>query len=623
MVALQEIKAEATGFRELLRQFSGFSIPSLQRPYAWEENNVQDFIDDTVVLLGFLQEHRGKEIGEHLFGTVVTIGQHGLEQQIVDGQQRMTTVTLALALLMGAYDELLRKPNLVDEVKSDCLLARRELENILFRGEGKSETRLSPSPSIAKTYREILSGGSGSKDGERLPAADRLRQARSLIITGLIENEDLIVRGIQNSGRAVVPNGGKPMVEPLDEYRHYNDLQTVLLERLKLVHVRTSSADASYDLFESLNTRGANLNVLDLVKVWMLARFAGLPDEAELAEAWDRLGVAHETRQIAYLEDFFKARAYKSANKTDRIGNESALEFSRSVRRSLFKEGAIGAVTDFSAQNEFILSEVQLMADWRKSWEDLTSFVAEKKPRHPLGNALDSQVSQKSHELLLQRLLQSLKNTASIPVLLQASNRLTRDEFDELVGLLVRFFFRFMTVGKGSPEKVASIYGECCASLNDSHGRALKHIAAKLDGEALTQISDTDFEFRWSSQKLTGTKAALWLQMLEFFGSKKGPKIFDESAIAIRILPPTGIESEEESRLIDSVGNYVLIPGDLATIARGSFAELKALIGARESLKVYPTSVEAFKNPSWDFDVIRERNVRLSSLASKVFRTNQ
>ena len=101
MVALQEIKAEATGFRELLRQFSGFSIPSLQRPYAWEENNVQDFIDDTVVLLGFLQEHRGKEIGEHLFGTVVTIGQHGLEQQIVDGQQRMTTVTLALALLMA------------------------------------------------------------------------------------------------------------------------------------------------------------------------------------------------------------------------------------------------------------------------------------------------------------------------------------------------------------------------------------------------------------------------------------------------------------------------------------------------------------------------------------------
>jgi Protein of unknown function DUF262 len=621
MVALQEIKAEATGFRELLKQFSGFSIPSLQRPYAWEENNVQDFIDDTVVLLKFLQEHRNKEIGEHLFGTVVTIGQHGLEQQIVDGQQRMTTVTLALALLMSAYDRLLGKPNLVEEIRSDCVIARRELENILFRGDDKKATRLTPSPSIAKTYRDILSGGSGTKDGEKLPAAARLRNARTLILAGLIDNEDLIAQGIDKSGRAVNPQGGKPMVEPLDEYRHYNDLQTVLLERLKLVHVRTSSADASYDLFESLNTRGADLNVLDLVKVWMLARFAGSTDEVELSAAWDQLGDVDETVQISYLEDFFKARAYRSPNKTDRGGKSSALEFSRSVRRSLFKEGAIGAATGVIEQNKLILSEVELMASWKQSWAALKTFESEKSPRHPYGNAPESRQSEKSHEILLRRLLQTLKNSASIPVLLQGSNRLTREEFDILVGLLIRYFFRFMTLGRGSVDRVATVYGECCASINDSRGKSLKLIASKLDSEALNQLSDSDFQFSWSNQKMTPTKAALWLQLVEFFTPGRKPFLFDEGAVAIQMLAPSGAETEDELRLINSVGNFILVPRSVR-VTSGSFAELKKLLPSRAEMVIYPTSVSAFKYASWDLATISARNDEISKLAAKAFRTS-
>ena len=317
MVALQEIKAEALCFRELLRLFSGFSIPALQRPYAWQANNVQDFIADTRVLVEFLQEHRNTEIGEHLFGTIVTIGQAGLEQQIVDGQQRLTTVTLALAVLMDAYDQLLDRPGLVDDVKNDCLLAKRELRRVLFKDDEKTP-RLTPSPTIQKTYLEILNGGSGLEKGETLPAANRLRAARSLIYKELIENTDIINRGIEFTGREKAPGAEKYLIEPLDEFRHYNDLQVVLLERLKLVHVRTSSADASYDLFESLNTRGATLNVLDLVKVWMLARFAGSPDDKELAGAWDRLGTVEEDIQINYLRDFFRARAYKNPNTKDR-----------------------------------------------------------------------------------------------------------------------------------------------------------------------------------------------------------------------------------------------------------------------------------------------------------------
>lgn len=623
MVALQEIKAEALCFRELLRLFSGFSIPALQRPYAWQANNVQDFIADTRVLVEFLQEHRNTEIGEHLFGTIVTIGQAGLEQQIVDGQQRLTTVTLALAVLMDAYDQLLDRPSLVDDVKNDCLLAKRELRRVLFKDDEKTP-RLTPSPTIQKTYLEILNGGSGLEKGETLPAANRLRAARSLIYKELIENTDIINRGIEFTGREKAPGAEKYLIEPLDEFRHYNDLQVVLLERLKLVHVRTSSADASYDLFESLNTRGATLNVLDLVKVWMLARFAGSPDDKELAGAWDRLGTVEEDIQINYLRDFFRARAYKNPNTKDRVGNDSDLEFSKSVRHSLFKEGAVGGPSTPVALNKYILDEVNLMANWQKSWDHLKSFENAQVKVHPYTPIDRANKYQMAHQSLLEYLLGSganLSNKQSIPLLLQASNRLNRDEFDQLVGMLVRFFFRYLTIGRASPDSVSKLYDEFSASVNNSKSKSLPWIAQKLDFALDAIMTESEFIHRLKSYDVNGkrNKAALWFQVLEMFSKGASVRELDRKAIMLQIEKATGIEDEETLQLLNGIGNHVLIPGSLVSLKNGSFSELKAILGSRPELAPYPLTQKAFQEPVWNLTVIKKRADEISKQAVKSF----
>ena len=625
MVALQEIKAEALSFRELLKFYSGFSIPALQRPYAWEANNVQDFIADTRVLVEFLQEHRDAEIGEHLFGTIVTIGQAGLEQQIVDGQQRLTTVTLALAVLMDAYDQLLERPNLVDDVKNDCLLARRELKKVLFKDDEKTP-RLTPSRTIQKTYSDILNGGSGLEKGETLPAANRLRAARSLIYKELSENTDIINRELEIRGRVKVTGAENYLIEPLDEFRHYNDLQVVLLERLKLVHVRTSSADAGYDLFESLNTRGAKLNVLDLVKVWMLAKFAGSPDEEDLAEAWDRLGTVEEDIQINYLRDFFRARAYKNPDTKDQARNDSDLEFSKSVRHSLFKEGAIGGPTTPEALNKYILDEVNLMANWQKSWNHLKSFENAQVKVHPYTPIDRANKSQMAHQSLLEYLLGSgaanLKNKQSIPLLLQASNRLNRDEFDQLVGMLARFFFRYLTIGKASPDSISRLYDEFSASVNDSKSRSLPQIATKLDTALDQGISDSEFIYRMKAYNVNGntSKAALWFQVLEMFSEGASVRELDRKAIMLQIEKPNKTEDEETSQLLNGIGNHVLIPGSLVSFKNGSFAELKAILASRPELAPYPLTQKAFQEPVWNLTVIKKRADEISKQAVESFK---
>jgi hypothetical protein len=546
-----------------------------------------------------------------------------LEQQIVDGQQRLTTVTLALAVLMDAYDQLLSRPNLVDEVKNDCLLAKRELQKVLFRDDEKTP-RLNPSPTIKNTYAEILNGGSGLKNGEKLPAADRLRAARSLIYKELIENTDIINRGLELAGRQKAPGAVGYLIEPLDEYRHYNDIQVVLLERLKLVHVRTSSADASYDLFESLNTRGATLNVLDLVKVWMLARFAGSPADKDLAKAWDRLGTVEEDIQINYLRDFFRARVYKNPSTKDRLGKDSDLEFSKSVRHSLFKEGAVGGPSTPDALNKYILEEVNLMADWQKSWNRLKSFENTQQQIHPFSPIDKSNKIQMAHLSLLEYLLGSgtnLGNKQSIPLLLQSCNRLSRDEFDQVVGMLVRFFFRFLTIGKATPDSVSKLYDECSASVNNSKSKSLTWIAQKLDQAIDTSMSDAEFMHRLKSYdvKAKKNKAALWFQVLEMFSKGASVLELDRKAIMLQIEKPTGIEDEETLQLLNGIGNHVLIPGSLVALSKGSFAELKAVLGARPELAPYPLTQKAFQEPVWNHAVMKKRADEIAKQAVKSF----
>jgi hypothetical protein len=358
----------------------------------------------------------------------------------------------------------------------------------------------------------------------------------------------------------------------------------------------------------------------------MLARFAGSPDDKELAAAWDRLGTVEEEIQINYLRDFFRARAYKNPSTKDRLGKDSDLEFSKSVRHSLFKEGAVGGPSTPEALNKYILDEVNLMADWQKNWNRLKSFESTNQQIHPYSPIDQTNKTQMAHQSLLDYLLGSganLGNKQSIPLLLQASNRLNRDDFDQLVGMLVRFFFRFLTIGKASPDSVARLYDECSASVNDAKSKSLTWIAQKLNNALDTTMSDAEFMHRLKSYDVSGkgksSKAALWFQIIEMFSKGVNVRELDRKAIMLQIEKPTGLEDEETAQLLNGIGNYVLIPGSLVALSKGSFAELKAVLGARPELAPYPLTQKAFQEPVWNHAVMKKRADEIAKQAVKAF----
>ena len=74
-----------------------FDIPGFQRPYAWTTEQARDLLDD---LLGFMTSDGGPgvEVSPYFLGSIVLIKPDNSTQcDVVDGQQRLTTITLLLS----------------------------------------------------------------------------------------------------------------------------------------------------------------------------------------------------------------------------------------------------------------------------------------------------------------------------------------------------------------------------------------------------------------------------------------------------------------------------------------------------------------------------------------------
>ena len=98
-----------------------FKIPRFQRPYSWGNEEVSNFWEDVVV-----------ENHEHYFiGSMVVFDIRKPHLGIVDGQQRLTTITLMLASIRNAFNSL-GETNLAQGVHNYIEKANIDNENIFI-----------------------------------------------------------------------------------------------------------------------------------------------------------------------------------------------------------------------------------------------------------------------------------------------------------------------------------------------------------------------------------------------------------------------------------------------------------------------------------------------------------
>lgn len=255
----EPLKAHELPIRKIFSPDFTFRIPSYQRPYAWTIEEVHELLND---LLDSLDEVGPKtkmeDVRPYFLGSIVLVKDSGRpEADVVDGQQRLTTLTMLLAALRDA---------------SDQPATRSAIQELIYQ-KGNPVTgdrdrfRLTLRPRDIDYFRKAIQEEEGTAYLKDDPG-DLTDSQQNIRLNGLE-----LVRQI----------GELPAAQR-------DRLAAFVIQRCYLVVVSAIDRDAAYRIFRVMNDRGLDLSATDILKAEIIGQFQDRPaEEKKYTEIWEDL----------------------------------------------------------------------------------------------------------------------------------------------------------------------------------------------------------------------------------------------------------------------------------------------------------------------------------------------
>ncbi|NLG96415.1 MAG: DUF262 domain-containing protein [Chloroflexi bacterium] len=263
----REIHGISRSVRELLKGMK-YSIDYYQREYKWQTKQVEELLDD--LINRFLEDHDDANpreavasYGHYFLGSIV-VSNKGGKKFLIDGQQRLTTLTLLLIYLHNLQRDRNDRVDVSDMIfsvrygkKSFNLDVpeRQTVMDALFTGaDFDPNSKHESVRNIYARYRDIEARFPEDIKDETLP----------YFIDWLIENVHLV------------------------EITAYND-------------------EDAYTIFETMNDRGLSLSPTDMLKGYLLANITDESKRTAAAQTWRQIQQELTETGTDEMVDFFKA----------------------------------------------------------------------------------------------------------------------------------------------------------------------------------------------------------------------------------------------------------------------------------------------------------------------------
>lgn len=246
------MKAVDSTIKNLLEGVKQFVVPVYQRQYTWSPDDRKTKAMTVVKMWNDINELIDTDLHDtHFFGSIVTFqvssSASGVSRYVViDGQQRLISVSLLLAAIRDAAREL----NVTD---GHYIHFVENLErNYIFNDlrEGEERYRIIPTKLDKENYFNLLDNSIDDN------AWDKITRSFYYFSKGIEKNFT------DNS-----------LTNPHEKIRYLENLQNVLLNQLKIVDVSLQGQDDPHDVFESLNYTGIPLTNWDLVRNYVLMQY--------------------------------------------------------------------------------------------------------------------------------------------------------------------------------------------------------------------------------------------------------------------------------------------------------------------------------------------------------------
>lgn len=281
-----EIEAQVKSISKLKDYF--FIVPDYQREYVWKpEDQVEQFLID---IDNEYDEDQDKQ-KSYFIGSIIIV-ENKEKFDVIDGQQRLTTIVLTLC----AFRDLLNDQSL-DSKQTNYLKNIEELLSDFDLDSDENQLRLELQYEESRGYLESMVNKTEFTDAKS-PSIIKMEQAYNKIKSHL---ELYLEEGLAS----------------LTSYARY------FLTKIELVVIKSENLSSALKIFETINQRGAGLNAMDLVKNLLFSKAKPI-EFNQIKDIWKEIvhnlqKCKEENTPLRFLRYLLMSRYYDGILREDDI----------------------------------------------------------------------------------------------------------------------------------------------------------------------------------------------------------------------------------------------------------------------------------------------------------------
>jgi len=253
---MAEIDADKIEINCLFDNF-WFLIPEYQRSYVWEEDNINDLLDD----LWFAFENKKED--EYFLGSLVlkkTSESNFNEYEVLDGQQRLTTFFILMAVIRDIAKN--------EDLKSACHERIYQKENKFRKIPERTRLEFKIRDNVGTFINNYI-----LKEGKTLS-------------DDVIEKKDEKNVSISHMARAIITI--KDFFSTKTD-NQIEDFGIYIAEKPIFIYVSTESMEDAFRMFTILNNRGLPLTNSDILKSINIGKISNEKDQQKYALIWEKI----------------------------------------------------------------------------------------------------------------------------------------------------------------------------------------------------------------------------------------------------------------------------------------------------------------------------------------------
>lgn len=567
----------------LISNVHSFEVPNFQRNYSWTDDQIDSFHSD----LKFARMRKT----DHFLGSTILMktdltNTEDKSYQIIDGQQRLTTIFMYIALIRDYVQALENSSLAPSDPNGVTTNVHSKATEMLFSNESTGESRFKSNELLRDTFishiiRQPNSTRPNFKSRDKYWTLD-LRKSYKRI-------SDLITEDLKN------------LNEDQKLQLLWEMLQT-LRDRLQILPIYTTTYTESFDIFMTLNNRGLALGPSDLVKSLFMKYMA--------------FG-SSTTEQIIQINESVASR-WKEV--TDQIGDGDVDQFLRHYLVSTENDS-------IQSKRIFSIFDQKLNALGKNPAIESDSALRELSHKAEIYSSLLKPTSIEDTAIKTScSTLHLISDSYRILMLLILDEDCTFDvrQKRELVRTCETLTVRWILTG-GNAQELEDIFQDSCKKYRETSGDFAQVKAVMVDKIPLDQKCKVQFDLDITKSSLI---RAVLFRINSIFGDQVGLLSLDTKKMHIEHIAPatstphwktqlfpenSNDHAAEYSVLVEQWGNKTLLEKPInESIGQKSFQEKCEGVdhsnfgGYKNSL--LQISKDLAEYDSWDIDLIKKRS---------------